>query len=232
MPVYPVFGPPPPFIRAGYSYTQIIAPAELDLPENLHDISLGLAWMRPISERWIARFTLEGAFASDMENTSSDAWQVRAGAFALYRPNERWSWAFGALVTGRDDLPIIPALGVIWEPSRDLRIDLMMPRPRVSLLLAETQTLQHWGYVGAGISGGTWAYDRNGGSGERLSYREFRVVMGWESMPPRPSGTFRSSGTKLNAEVGYVFGREFEFDGISGDMPVDDALLLRSGVSF
>jgi hypothetical protein len=31
MPVYPVFGPPP-FIRAGYSHTQIIAPAEADLP--------------------------------------------------------------------------------------------------------------------------------------------------------------------------------------------------------
>lgn len=232
MPVYPFFGPPPPFITTGYSFTQIDAPAALDLPESLHDFSLGLAWMRRIDQRWMARFMLNGAFASDMENTSSDAWQIRAGGFALFRPNERWSWAFGALATGRDDVPVIPAVGVIWEPSPELRVDLMMPNPRVSLLLAESRTRQHWGYVGGGLSGGTWAYDRASGVGERLSYREFRLVLGWDSMPPRPPGTFRSTGTRWNTEIGYVFGREFEFDRTGGDISPENSLLLRTGVGF
>ena len=232
MPLYPVFGPPPPFISAGYSLTHIAAPVALDLPENLHDFSLGLAWMRRINDRWMAQFMLNGAFASDMDNTSSDAWQIRAGGFALYRPNERWSWALGAMATGRNDVPVIPAVGVIWEPAPQLRVNLMMPNPRVSYLLAESDTRQHWGYVGGGLSGGTWAYDRVSGVGEQLTYREFRLVLGWESMPPRPPGTFRTTGTRLNTEIGYVFGREFEFDRGGADIEPDDALLLRTGISF
>jgi hypothetical protein len=232
MPTYPIFGPPPPFVTTGYSYTRIDAPATLDLPESLHDFSLGLGWMRRINDRWMARFMLSGAFASDMDNASSDAWQIRGGGFALYRPNERWSWAFGALATGRDDVPVIPAFGVIWEPSPQLKVNLMMPRPRVAYLLAESDTRQYWGYVGGGISGGTWAYNRASGVGERLSYREFRLVLGWESTSPLPPGTFRATGTRLNAEIGYVFGREFELDRDGADIKTDDALLLRTGISF
>ena len=173
-----------------------------------------------------------GAFASDLDNTSRDAWQIRAGGFALYRPNERWSWAFGALATGRNDIPVIPAVGAMWEPTPHFRVNLMMPNPRVSYLLAESGTRQHWGYVGGGLSGGTWAYDRASRVGEQLSYREFRLVLGWESMPPRPPGTFRTTGTRLNTEIGYVFGREFEFERGGAEIEADDALLLRTGISF
>lgn len=232
MPTYPVFGPPPPFINAGYSFTQITAPAALDLPERLHDFSLGLAWMRRINDKWMARFMLSAAFASDMNNTGSDAWQIRGGGFALYRPNERWSWAFGAMATGRNDIPVIPAVGVIWEPVPQWRVNLMMPSPRISYLVAESNTRQHWGYVGGGLSGGNWAYDRTDGAGEQLSYREFRLVLGWESMPPRPPGTFRSTGTRFHSEIGYVFGRQFEFDYRDDDTDLSDALLLRTGISF
>ena len=107
-----------------------------------------------------------------------------------------------------------------------------MPTPRVSLLLAEHGKRQHWGYVGGAISGGTWAFDRSGGLGDRLSYREWRLVLGWESMPPQPPGTFRPGGTRPNVEVGYVFGREFEFDRGSADIVAEEAILLRTGISF
>jgi hypothetical protein len=232
MPVYPIFGPPPPFITTGYSFTQVDAPAALGLPSSLHECSLGLAWMRRLNEKWLARIMFSGAFASDLENTSSDAWQVRAGGFAIYRPNERWSFAIGALATGRDDIPVIPALGAIWEPSPRLKFNLTMPNPRVSLLLADGGKRQQWGYIGGGISGGTWAYDRTGGLGNRLSYREWRLVLGWESTTPQPLGTFRPNGSRFNVEVGYVFGRKFEFDSALPDISIGDALLLRSGVSF
>jgi hypothetical protein len=37
---------------------------------------------------------------------------------------------------------------------------------------------------------------------------------------------------KLGGEIGYVFGREFEFDSDRPDLTPDDALLLRATVSF
>ncbi|WP_278471913.1 DUF6268 family outer membrane beta-barrel protein [Gimesia maris] len=232
IPVYPIFGPPPPFLNFGYSFTQIDAPAALDLPQSLNEFSFGMAWMRPINEKWMARYMLNGAFASDMDNTSSTAWQIRGGMFAMYRPNETWNFAFGALATGQSDLPVLPVLGAIWQPRPSLKVDLMLPSPRISLLLSESESRQHWAYVGGGFSGGTWAYRRANGSGERLNYREFRFVLGWEATPPKKPGSFGSSGTKVNAEIGYVFGRKFEFDNNVPDIKVDNTLLLRSGISF
>ncbi len=232
IPVYPIFGPPPPFLNFGYSFTQIEAPAALDLPQSLNEFSFGMSWMRPINEKWMARYMLNGAFASDMDNTGSTAWQIRGGMFAMYRPNETWNFAFGALATGQSDLPVLPVLGAIWQPRPSLKVDLMLPNPRISLLLSESESRQHWAYVGGGFSGGTWAYRRANGLGERLNYREFRFVLGWEATPPKKPGTFGSSGTTVNAEIGYVFGRKFEFDNSVPDIKIDNTLLLRSGISF
>ena len=232
VPFYPVFGPPPPIITCGYSSTQIDGPDGLDLPSNLHEFSLGVGWMRPINEKWMARLMLSGAFASDLENNSSDAWQVRGGGFALYRPNDRWSFAFGVLATGRDDLPVLPALGAIWEPTRVTRVNLMMPTPRASFLLRETETRQHWGYIGGGITGGTWAYNRVGANGDRISYNEFRLTLGWELTPPRLPGTFVPSGKTFSAEIGYAFGRNFEFESNAPDITFDDAVMFRTQFSF
>ena len=108
----------------------------------------------------------------------------------------------------------------------------MMPRPRISLLLVDTGTRQHWGYFGGGISGGMWAYDRASGLGEQVNYREYRLVLGWETRPPQPPGTFRPSGRSGSVEVGYVFGREFEFESVARDISVETALLLRTNLVF
>ncbi len=232
IPTYPVFGPPPPMISGGYSFTQLDAPAMLDLPSSLHEFSLGANWMRPLNEQWMLRLMISGAFASDLENTSSDAWQLRGGVFGMYRPNQHWSFLVGALATGRDDLPVFPAIGAIWEPSPVWKVNLMMPHPRVSRLLVDLGDRQHWGYIGGGISGGTWAYQRAAGSRERLTYRLWRIVLGWESIPPQPLGTFRPKGTRLHAEVGYVVGRRFEFATNAPDISIGNTLFLRSGISF
>ena len=174
---------------------------------------------------------ISGAFASDLNNTS-DAWQIRGGGFAIYRPNNQWSFAFGAIATGRDDIPVIPAIGAIWEPSREIRVDLMLPNPKIAFLLVESDTRQHWGYLGGGFSGGTWAYERASGLGDRLTYREWNLLVGWESMRPRPPGTFRPIGTTFSAELGYVLGRKFEFESAAADISVDDALFVRTTLKF
>jgi hypothetical protein len=51
-------------------------------------------------------------------------------------------------------------------------------------------------------------------------------------MPPQPPGTFRPRGTRFNAEIGYVFGREFEFDGNVSDISLASTVLLRTGLSL
>jgi hypothetical protein len=232
VPTYPIFGPPPPFINLGFSYTDLNAPVALDLPADMYDYSFGFSWMRPINERWMLRSMFSTALATDGKNNSSDAWQFRGGLFAMYRPNERWTWIVGALALGRNDIPAVPALGAIWQPNPGLRFNLTLPQPKVAFLLRDNGPRQQWGYVGAGLNGGTWAYERSSGIDDQLTYRDWRLVIGWESTPTPEPGMPFTRGRKMGLEVGYVFARKLEFEGGLPDISLDDSLMLRATASF
>ncbi len=227
IPTYPVWGPPPPFISGGFSYTSLAAPESLDLPSDLYDYSLGASWLRRVNDVWSVRFMLSAAFATDGRNTGHDAWQFRGGLFAMYRPDETWTWIVGALALGRNDLPVVPAVGLIWQPSRRLRLDLTLPRPRLATLLIDQGARQQWVHVGGGLNGGTWAFERADGIEDQLTFRDWRVVVGWESTPtPQPGSPF-TRGRKLGLELGYVFAREIEFDRRMPNLDLDDTFMIR-----
>ncbi len=232
IPTYPIFGPPPPLISGGAGLTMLYAPARYNLPEDLFDFTLGAAWIRPVNERWTLRWMLQGALASDLKNTTIQAWQIRGGGFAMYSRREELQWAFGVMVTGRENIPVLPAAGVIWEPSPKVRWNLMLPNPRLMFLVAERGKQQDWLYFGGGFAGGTWAYEDTLGNDDRLTYSEWRITLGWEHSQKRTPGIFRPPGTSTVAELGYVLGREFEFDSARPNLFVGDTLLLRTGINF
>lgn len=234
-PTYPIYGPPPPMLTFGSSYTSFTSPQDFPLPESLYDFSLGGTWIRPLTPRWMLRIMASAAYASDLHNNSSDAWQFRGGLFATYQWTKNLNLLVGAFASGRDDLPVLPGIGAIWTPTPFWRVDLMMPRPRVSYLLAHSGTREHWIFLAAGLSGGTWAFEDDRGQAilnDKLTYREFRVALGWESAPPRRSRLIPGRGRKWEAQIGYVFGREFEFERQPRELSIDSALMLRVGAKF
>ena len=233
VPLMPIFGPPPPMLTAGFGWTDLDAPDGLDLPNALYETTLGLAWMRKWNDRWMFRTMLGIAFATDGRNESSDAWQFRGGAFALYQPNERWTWTLGAIALGRNDIPVVPAVGLIYQPRPEFKIDLNFPRPRASLLMLDDGTRQSWAYVGTGFSGGTWAVRRQSGLNDQLTYRDWLLVLGWESIPKPVHGMPFSPGRRWGLEVGYAFGRDFEFEEqTSPDLSIGDTITLRATFRF
>jgi hypothetical protein len=232
VPTYPFFGPPPPMISAGFSFTDLIDADALGLPGDLFEYSTGLSWVRPVKDRWMVRSMLGVALATDNKNTTSDAWQFRGGIFAVYEPNEKWQWVFGAIAIGRNDLPVVPAVGVIWQPQPDLKMDLTFPKPRVSRVFAETESRQQWGYIGMAIGGGTWAFERNDQTDDQITYGDWRVVAGWESLPTPVAGAKFTTGRKLGLEVGYVFSRDIEFRNGSPEISLSDAVMLGLTTRF
>lgn len=232
VPTFPFFGPPPPMISLGFAYTDLVDAGAFGLPGELFEYSVGLSWVRPIKERWMVRSMFGVALATDNKNTTSDAWQFRGGVFAVYEPNENWQWVFGAIAIGRNDLPVVPAVGVIWKPRPDLKIDLTFPKPRISKLFAETESRQKWGYVGMAIGGGTWAYERVDQTNDQLTYGDWRVVAGWESLPTPVAGARFTMGRKLGLEIGYVFSRDLEFSSGAPDIPLSDAVTLGITTRF
>lgn len=231
-PTYPLFGPPPPFINVGFAYTSIDDRSGSGLPADLYETELGLAWMRRINDRWMLRFMGGTSFATDGSNNSSDAWRFRGGVFALYRRSPEWTWTFGAIALGRNDLPVLPAVGVIYQPNPSTRLDLIMPRPRLSFVLVDNGARQQWGYLGAALNGTTWGVERSDRMHDQLTYGDVRLVIGWESTPTPEPGMPFTGGRKIGVEAGYVFSRDFEWDSDESKIPLDDAWMLRGSVSF
>lgn len=232
VPTYPVFGPPPPLIQFGYNWTEFRASSEHELPDHVMDVSLGLSGVRRLNDRWTLRLMGSIAFASDGDNTSSDAWQFRGGAFGMYSRDPHWIWTVGVVVLGRNDLPAVPAVGLIWQPNDVFKLDLILPRPRISTLLLDGSSRQCWGYLGGGFSGGTWAYEHTNGQQDQLTYGDWRLVAGLESVPRVVPGIPFQRGRKLGLEIGYAFARDIEYESGRPTLSLDDTLLVQATLSF
>ncbi|MEM7165152.1 MAG: DUF6268 family outer membrane beta-barrel protein [Planctomycetota bacterium] len=232
LPLYPWFGPPPPAITFGFGYTDL-ASSHAELPSELYAYSTSLAWLRPIDDVWTLRLQAGVTLATDGDNLTSDAWQFRGSALAIYQRNPELQWVLGLVALPQRGIPVLPAVGVTWQPSPDLRVDLVMPRPRVTTLVAQTSHGQHWGFVGLELGGNTWGVERPNGADERLKYSDWRAVIGWEMKPHPPDvGPPAPGGFSAQLQLGYAFSRELEFDGRGEDRRLSDALLLSLRLSF
>ena len=94
-------------------------------------------------------------------------------------------------------------------------MDLVFPRPRIDFMLSETNRI----YLAGQMNGGTWQVRFPDRSNPALTYRDLRLLLGFES-------TSKSGG--LSAwEFGYVFGRKLEFRDQPGQSGFDDAFVIQ-----
>ena len=114
---------------------------------------------------------------------------------------------------------------MIWTPNPDLRLDLIFPRPKLARrLVFIPRQREDWVYLAGSLGGRTWAVERQTGTPDQLTLRDYRLLVGWERIIEGGSGVF--------AEAGFVFGRELEYDSDPLTQSFDDAFMIRGGVRF
>ncbi|MBD3673920.1 MAG: hypothetical protein HUJ26_10390 [Planctomycetaceae bacterium] len=226
----PLFGGPPPVVSFNFGMTDLRGSA---LGE-FYDFSIGINWIKPVNQRWTWLFSLRPGIATDFENTSSDMWRFRGHALGIYAVSPMTQWIFGAVATGRADLPILPAVGLIWWPDENVKVDLTFPRPKISWPIATDGDREHWMYLGGELGGGTWAVGLPGGVNDTLTYRTYRIALGIEFLPAgarRPGAQPVTSDTAY-VELGVSSGRELEFDELGSSFDRDSVFYLGGGVQF
>ena len=117
--------------------------------------------------------------------------------------------------------------GVVYKPDADTRIELTAPRPRFAKRVSwldDSEDANDWAYVSGEFGGGTYAVKRPGGAEDQVNFRDFRLLIGFESKT--------SSGIKTLFEAGYVFGRNIEFEDDSTEFKPSDTAIFRAGLSF
>jgi hypothetical protein len=210
-----------PYIRAD----QLDAAAVLDVPDNVYDTGVKFLWRRPVHDNLSSMVMITPSIRSDFE-TSDGAFRLFGIALLTWKTgHDGLSLSGGVVYTGREDFPVLPAMGLLWTPTPEWRLDLQFPSPRLSRRIAKNgANSETWIYLAGVFGGNTWAVTRAGGVEDDLTLSDLRCVMGMEYLLPENRGVF--------AETGYVFNRTIEYTQVPFEQDLDSAWMVRGGISF
>ncbi|MBL8815692.1 MAG: hypothetical protein JNL58_06655 [Planctomyces sp.] len=201
------------------------APDSTDIPATLYETGVRFFHRKEISDVLSSMVIVSPLIRSDF-TTSEDAFRLFGLALLSWEavPDEL-TLSAGAVFLGREDLPVLPAVGLRWTPDPCWRLDLQFPQPRLSRLISKDgANSESWAYLGGGLGGSTWAVTRTNGLEDELTLRDFRFVAGYEKLISGNKGGF--------AEAGWVFGRSMEYVRSEFERDFDDTFVVRAGISF
>jgi len=200
-------------------------PTTPDLPAQVYDSAIEFRHLRRFGDGpWAMDAALTLGYYSDFEKGDSDAFRPTGRVLAVYESSPGIQWIFGVAYLNRAGANVLPVGGVIIENSPNMKWELIVPRPRIAWRMPGAHD-EHWFYLAGEFGGGVWSITRPvSQTTDLLTYTDFRVLMGYESK------TF--GGWTRRYEVGYVFGRDLQFDSATPDVTLDDTLFIRAGLTF
>ncbi|MHC2069397.1 DUF6268 family outer membrane beta-barrel protein [Bremerella sp. T1] len=211
----------PLLLTPGYGMYFLVGPDSVQAPATLYQAYLTTRWMSQLSPKWGTVLSVTPGVYSDFQRTDSDAFRVSGMALMSYQWTETVQFLFGVVYLNRDDYSILPAVGLIWTPDDDHRLELTFPRPRYMQLFSYGDGYEDWWYVSGEFGGGTWSVEHPKGMNDSLTLSDYRIIAGME----RKS----DGGGKSFVEIGYVFGRKFEYKDDPVELDMSDTIMLRSG---
>ncbi len=193
---------------------------------HLYDLNTEFAW-RPRLAQWLfADLAVTPGLYTDFKDVTGDAFKMRGRGLAIVALSPQLQLVGGVMYVNRNQIKLLPAGGVIWNPSDDFRCFLVFPQPKISYRLATLGDTPIWGYVAGEFGGGRWEVEAGTSSGTNVSldYTDLRVILGVECV----------SGPRLKEhfEVGYVFARKLNINGVALDFKPEPTVMLRAGVRF
>ena len=190
----------PVVITPGFGMHFWSGPGVLDLPPRVYDLYLDLSWRFLSRDWWGIAGGITPGFYGDFERIDGDAFQLTGWLLGDWSVNDHWTVLGGIAYVRQTTSNLLPVGGVVWQPHDDLRVELVVPRPRVARCLRREGDRETWMYVSGVFGGGAWAVD-DGSENVLVQYSDFRLVLG--------SQWLRSNGRSLVAELGSRFHATF-----------------------
>lgn len=205
--------------------TFVSAPAALDVPTRLYAMTAELRWYIPLRESWGVDLGAGGGIFSDLEGSAGRGFRVTGRAILVKDINPRLKVSAGILYLGRKNLVAMPVAGLIYTPKDDLRVEILVPRPRVLKRIRQNGTREHWIYAGAEVFGGnTWSIQQSNGAEDTFIYKDNRILVGYE--------TKSKGGLAGRIEAGYVFMRKASFSNDPATLDPGGTVMMRAGITY
>jgi len=204
-------------------------PTVPDLPDKVYDSTIEFRHLRKFGEGpWAMDVAVTLGYYSDFKIDAGQAFRVTGYGIGVYESSPTTKWVFGVAYLNRAGTSVLPVGGVIFEPSSDVKWELIVPRPRVAWRLPggiPGSGDERWFYIAGEFGGGVWSIERPATKTlDLLTSRDYRVMLGYERKI--------IGGFSRRFEVGYVFGRELEFGSATPDVSLDDTLMVRAGFTY
>ena len=119
----------------------------------------------------------------------------------------------------------LPAGGLLWTPTPQVRFDIFFPQPKLSAYLTTVGRYELWGYIAGEYGGGAWTIQRTSGVSDRVDINDIRVSGGFEWTGPRGLTGFIEGGFVFRRQVIYVVTPADSFN-------PGDTYMVRAGFSF
>ena len=195
----------------------------LDTPSSLYSAGINMMWLEKLNDRTTLTIAVNPSLSGDDAEFGRHLRVFAMGAVGWeWIPDELMVTA-GAAWLGRRDIGVVPAAGLEWTPNDDWNVSLILPRPRVSRRLFDSDTSEAWLYAAGSINGGTFDVSRGDGSADELSLREFQTAVGVELTNSQIGRGF--------LEVGACLGRELQFESSQDAVSFAPGLALRLGLT-
>lgn len=214
----------PLLLTPGYLLHLTDGPTFTDVPAELHEAYMEIRHIRPIMAGWTIDIAASPGAYGDFQGHNSHVFRMPGRAVLIYDWSESAKLLLGIAYYDRPDISFLPVAGWIWNYSDDFRVEIIMPRPRLTWRMATTGKWEHWTYVLGEFGGGAWAIQRTDGTEDMLMIQDYRLSFGYE----RKADTF----LKQRIEAGYVFGRKLHYRSDEVFQHIDPTWIIRGTLSF
>ena len=188
----------------------------LQLPGHLFKFAVDTELDYRAGENWLLSAAVTPGFWTDLK--ALPGFRLPARVLAAYRVHEGLYFGGGVIYTANYYHNLLPTIGLLWDVSDRLRLELVAPRGRVVYTLHDD--LQFY----AAVEGGGDTYlIRSYGENVKLQYRDYRFLVGAEF------AAFRRASFLL--EAGYAFNRRIRIEN-QDDRNLDPGLFARFGARF
>ena len=198
-----------------------------DLPPSTFDVFLDTAWNPQFTPLFGAELGVRVGIYTNWDVMVSQSWRIMGRAVGTLQLTPTMQAKAGIAYLDRNQVKLLPVLGVTWVPNANARYDILFPTPKASWRFSEIANRSVWGFIAGEYGGGAWTFRRSTGQISPFDYNDIRITAGTELIPKTPQGL---SGS---LEVGYVFYRQLFFvDGPPQIQDLDDTWMLRLGLAY
>ncbi len=226
----------PLFLMPSFSLHQwsgpITDPPEVlaDMPAIAYSAFLDAGWQSDPARILGADLGMRIGMFSDFNSNSSESLRIMGRGIAKLRVTPRSTLKVGVLYLDRNDIKLLPALGLLWEPNAQTKFDIFFPEPKLAHYLSTIGTTDTWWYLGGFYGGGNWTIQRADGSNDKVDINDIRVVLGVEW----GLNDLIKAGRRFGFfEIGYVFNRELVYKVSPQDnLDLEDSFVIRAGIGY